>query len=43
MFKKYHTLDRDGFSHIGSQLNDGDVYLNKHVPNLEEIPREATL
>ena len=43
MFKKYRCLDKDGFARIGEQLHDGDVYLNKAVPNLEDIPREGLI
>jgi hypothetical protein len=33
MFKKFRALDKDGMAHVGHQLNDGDIYLNKHVPD----------
>jgi DNA-directed RNA polymerase III subunit RPC2 len=32
MFKKYRALDRDGLSHVGHPLVDGDIYINKSVP-----------
>ena len=35
--KKFHALDEDGMVRIGEQLNNGDVYLNKHVPQCSVI------
>jgi DNA-directed RNA polymerase III subunit RPC2 len=35
MFKKYNALDRDGLSHVGHPLVEGDIYINKSVP---EVP-----
>lgn len=33
MYKKYHALsESDGIAGIGELLKDGDVYINKHVP-----------
>jgi len=32
MLKKNRTLDIDGLSRIGEELRDGDIYINKHVP-----------
>ena len=31
--KKYHALDSDGMARISEQLNDGDVFINKHTPD----------
>ena len=31
--KKYHALDADGMARISEQLNDGDVFINKHTPD----------
>jgi DNA-directed RNA polymerase III subunit RPC2 len=33
MLKRYHALDKDGMARIGEKLNDGDVFINKHVPD----------
>lgn len=33
IFKRFHALDVDGIARVGESLNDGDVYINKHVPD----------
>lgn len=38
MFKKYRTLDRDGLTRVGEQLHDGDIYINKHIPDPTTLP-----
>lgn len=37
MFKKFRTLDKDGLTRIGEELKDGDIYINKHVPDSSSI------
>ena len=36
MMKKYHALDEDGMARIGEMVGNGDVYINKHVPQVPE-------
>jgi len=31
--KANRTLDKDGLSRIGEELRNGDIYINKHVPD----------
>lgn len=38
LYKKYKTLSLDGISGVGELLNDGDVYMHKHVPDVSQIP-----
>lgn len=39
MFKKFKSLDKDGMAHVGQQLDDGDIYINKHVPDPASFPQ----
>jgi len=34
--KKYHALDVDGMARIGESLSNGDVFVNKYVPVINE-------
>jgi DNA-directed RNA polymerase III subunit RPC2 len=43
MFKKFRTLDKDGLTHIGEELRDGDIYINKHVPDSSSITQGQVL
>lgn len=36
--KKYHALGPDGLANVGQKLSDGDIYVNRVVP---EIQRSA--
>jgi DNA-directed RNA polymerase III subunit RPC2 len=38
MFKKFKALDKDGMAHVGQSLQDGDIYINKHVPDPATLP-----
>lgn len=35
--RKYHALDKDGMARVGEKLEDGDVFLNKHVPDMSSV------
>ncbi len=39
MFKKFKSLDKDGMAHVGQQVDDGDIYINKHVPDPASFPQ----
>ena len=43
MFKKFRTLDKDGLTRIGEELKDGDIYINKHVPDSSSIAQGQVL
>lgn len=33
MMKRYHALDKDGLARVGEQLDDGDTFIYKCVPD----------
>jgi DNA-directed RNA polymerase III subunit RPC2 len=39
MFKKFKPLDKDGMAHVAQELHDGDIYINKHVPDPATLPK----
>jgi DNA-directed RNA polymerase beta subunit len=39
MFKKFKSLDQDGMAHVAQELHDGDIYINKHVPDPATLPK----
>jgi DNA-directed RNA polymerase III subunit RPC2 len=43
MMKKFRTLDKDGISRIGEELQDGDVYMHKHTPDMASCPQGQVL
>jgi DNA-directed RNA polymerase III subunit RPC2 len=38
MLKKFRALDKDGLARVGEELRDGDIYVNKHVPDTSTLP-----
>jgi DNA-directed RNA polymerase III subunit RPC2 len=43
MFKKYRALDKDGFAHVGSELHDGDIFINKYNPDPSSFPNGSDI
>jgi len=43
MFKKYRALDKDGFAHVGSELQDGDIFINKYNPDPASFPNGSDI
>jgi DNA-directed RNA polymerase III subunit RPC2 len=41
MFRKYRHLDKDGLAHIGSEVSQGDIFVNKHIPDASSFPPTA--
>lgn len=39
VIKRHHALDRSGISRVGEMINNGDVYVNKEIPN---VPSQYT-
>ena len=36
MNKKFHALDEDGMARVGESLGNGDVFINKYTPVINE-------
>lgn len=34
--KRFHALDEDGMARVGEELANGDVFINKYVPVINE-------
>lgn len=34
--KKFHALDEDGMARVGESLANGDVFINKYAPVINE-------
>jgi DNA-directed RNA polymerase beta subunit len=42
MLKRYHALDKDGLARVGEKLDDGDIYINKCVPEAASLNQIET-